>query len=143
MGASNHWGASVPGEGLPVWVAVAGEITCTFLLVLLIFIFASRKRTQPFTPLVNPVLFAFLVWLEGPLSGASANPARSFGPALIGSTWQGWWVYWLGPMLGAALAVVVTKLEVLGHHRPHQARLFHFGHHGGTGRSGAVGGSAG
>ena len=131
-GASDNWGASVPGDGLPVWMAVAGETTCTFLLVLLIFICAARPRTQRYTPLVNPVLFAILVWLEGPVSGASANPARSLGPAVIGAVWQGWWVYWLGPVLGAATAVAFMKLHVMRHHRPHQARLFHFGHHGGT-----------
>jgi MIP family channel proteins len=39
----------------------------------------------------------------GPISGASMNPARSFGPALIANIWQDHWVYWLGPLLGAAL----------------------------------------
>ena len=132
IGASDDWGASVPGDGLPVWMAVAGETTCTFLLILLIFICAARPRTQRYTPLVNPALFAILVWLEGPVSGASANPARSLGPAVIGSVWQGWWIYWLGPVLGAVMAVSFMKLHVMRHHRPHQARLFHFGHPGGT-----------
>ena len=132
VGASDNWAASVPGEGLPVWMAVAGETVCTFLLVFLIFVCAARPRTQKYTPLVNPVLFAFLVWLEGPLSGASANPARSIGPAVIGAVWQGWWVYWLGPLLGAAMAVGFMRLHVMRHHRPHQARLFHFGHPGGS-----------
>jgi aquaporin Z len=131
-GASTAWGASVPDPSLPLGVAVAGEVVCTFLLVKLIFIFAARTSTQPFTPLVNPPLFALLTWLEAPLSGASANPARSFGPEFIGWDWAGWWVYWLGPCLGAACAVIVTRLEVIGRHLPHQARLFHFGHPGGV-----------
>jgi aquaporin Z len=100
---------------------------------LLIFLFAAHKSTQPFTPLVNPPLFAVLTWLEAPLSGASANPARSFGPELVGWLWQGWWVYWTGPFLGAALAVVVLRFGLIGAHRPHEARLCHFGHHGATG----------
>ena len=131
VGASARWGASMPGPDLPLWAAIAGETICTFLLVILIFLFAARPATQPFTPLVNPPLFAILVWLEGPVSGASANPARSFGPELIGWNWAGWWVYWLGPCLGVLLAILVTKLELHGSHRPHQARLFHFGHPGG------------
>ena len=128
VGASDGWGASVPDGGLPVVAAVMGEAACTFLLVALVFAFASRPVTQPFTPLVNPPLFAVLSWLEAPLSGASANPARSLGPELVGWDWTGWWVYWAGPALGAALAVAILRSGVIGCHRPQQARLFHFKH---------------
>jgi aquaporin Z len=131
IGASNGWGASLPGKTIPILYAVAGEAICTFLLVTLVFVFASRPVTQPYTPLLNPPLFAILTWLEAPISGASANPARSFGPELIGWSWAGWWVYWAGPALGAAVAVGAVRLGVIGRHIPHQARLFHFGHHGG------------
>lgn len=131
VGASDAWGAAKPDSALPFTYAMLGEIVCTFLLVTLIFVFAARKTTQKFTPLVNPPLFAVLTWLEAPLSGASANPARSFGPELVGWAWTGWWVYWAGPLGGAALAVAVLRSGALGWHRPHQARLFHFGHPGG------------
>ncbi|HEY0793089.1 MAG TPA: aquaporin [Chthoniobacterales bacterium] len=131
MGASVAWGASVPAQGVPDWLPVAAEAVCTFLLVFLIFTCAAHKSTQRFTPLVNPPLFAVLTWLEAPLSGASANPARSFGPELASWSWQGWWVYWAGPLLGAALAVATLRCGV--GRRPHEARLFHFGHHGATG----------
>lgn len=131
-GASDSWGASVPENGVPNWLPIAGEAVCTFLLVFLIFVFAANKSTQPFTPLVNPPLFALLTWLEAPLSGASANPARSFGPELISSLWEGWWIYWLGPCLGAGLAVLVLRHEQLRLHRPAEARVCHFGHPGAT-----------
>ena len=131
-GESDLWGASVPQQSLPIIWAVAGEVLCTFLLVALIFSFAARPATQRFTPLINPPLFAVLSWLEAPLSGASANPARSFGPDLISSHWAGWWVYWVGPAIGAALAVGAYRTRLLGHIHLHQARLFHFGHSGGV-----------
>jgi aquaporin Z len=133
VGASDQWGASLPNRYVPTWLPVVGETVCTFLLVVLIFVFAAHKVTQPFTPLVNPPLFAVLTWLEAPLSGASANPARSFGPALIAWVWQGWWVYWIGPCLGAALAVAVLRFDMFRFHRPAEARLCHFGHPGATG----------
>jgi aquaporin Z len=135
VGASDEWGASLPDRSVPAWLPIAGETVCTFLLVLLIFVFAAHKVTQPFTPLVNPPLFAVLTWLEAPISGASANPARSFGPALIAWIWQGWWVYWIGPCLGAGLAVAVLRFHILRHHRPAEARLCHFGHRGATGKA--------
>jgi aquaporin Z len=135
VGASDTWGASVPEHGVPGWLPIAGETICTFLLVLLIFVFAAHKITQPFTPLVNPPLFALLTWLEAPVSGASANPARSFGPELVSRLWEGWWIYWLGPCLGAGLAVLVLRIDLLKHLRPAEARLCHFGHHGATGKA--------
>jgi aquaporin Z len=135
VGASDQWGASVPDRLVPMWLPIAGETLCTFLLVLLIFIFAAHKSTQRYTPLVNPPLFAVLTWLEAPLSGASANPARSFGPELVAWLWQSWWVYWIGPCLGAGLAVAVLRLHLFRRHRPSEARICHFGHRGATGNS--------
>ena len=134
VGASAAWGASAPSPGLWIVWPIAGEVACTFILVALVFLFASRPVTQPFTPLINPPLFAVLSWLEAPISGASANPARSFGPELIGQNWAGWWVYWIGPVVGAALAVAAHQARLFGRLHLPQARLFHFGHHGGVGR---------
>ena len=132
VGASDEWGAALPDRSVPDWIPIAGETFCTFFLVLLIFVFAAHKVTQPFTPLVNPPLFAILTWLEAPLSGASANPARSFGPELVAWLWQGWWVYWIGPCLGAGLAVALLRFPLFRFLRPLEARLCHFGHHGAT-----------
>ena len=129
IGASNGFGASLPETGVSVVWPVLGEALCTFLLVACIFVLVAHQSTRWYTPLCNPPLFCLLVWLEAPLSGASANPARSLGPALVSGLWHGQWVYWIGPGLGAALAVAVLRLDLLGRHRPHEARLFHFRHH--------------
>jgi aquaporin Z len=132
MGRSLRLAATLPSPSVPVLWPLLGEALCTGLLVGLIFAMAAHKPTQPFTPLVNPPLFAFLVWLEAPLSGASANPARSLGPAVVAMTWQGHWIYWLGPSLGAAFTVALFRTGLSHHDRPDEARLFHFGHPGGT-----------
>jgi aquaporin Z len=47
-----------------------------------------------------------------PFSGSSVNPARSFGPDLVGSTWTGIWIYLTAPFLGAAIAAVVHWVVV-------------------------------
>jgi glycerol uptake facilitator-like aquaporin len=45
----------------------------------------------------------------GPITGASMNPARSLGPALMGGQWQHHWLYWVAPIAGAQLAVWVYR----------------------------------
>ena len=60
----------------------------------------------------------------GPISGASMNPARSFGPALVAGVWQNHWIYWLGPILGASLGAFIYQMIRLPEDKPvveHQA----------------------
>jgi aquaporin Z len=70
-----------------------------------------------------PFLYAVMVPLEGAISGTSTNPARTLGPALISGRWDGWWIYWLGPMLGMLVAIVVCS-SIAG--RIEVAKLYHF-----------------
>jgi aquaporin TIP len=46
------------------------------------------------------------VFMGGPLTGAAMNPARAFGPELVGNFWNGAWIYWIGPIIGAQLAAL-------------------------------------
>jgi aquaporin Z len=126
MGRSVQFGASTVGPGVSVWLALAGEVLATAALVLTIFITAAHRRTRRFTPWTLPPLFAWLVWWEAPWSGASTNPARSLGPVLLTGDWSHFWIYLLGPLLGAALAVTLLRLQIFGPHRVQVARLFHF-----------------
>ena len=125
-GRSVQFAATTVGPGISVWTALAGEVLATAALVLAIFITAAHARTRRFTPWTLPPLFAWLVWWEAPWSGASTNPARSLGPALLTGNWSGFWIYLVGPLLGAGLAVALLRLEMFGQHRVPVARLFHF-----------------
>lgn len=122
-GRALGYGSTTVGSGIPVWLALLGEVAATAALVLAIFMTASHERTRAFTPWTIPPLFAWLVWWEGPLSGASTNPARSFGPALLSGEWGSFWIFIVGPLLGATLAVVLLRINLLGVHRVTVARV--------------------
>jgi aquaporin rerated protein, invertebrate len=51
-----------------------------------------------------------LDWFQGPYSGGSMNPARSFGPALYNGNWQAHWVYWVAPLSAAFITAYSFKL---------------------------------
>ncbi|WP_099513476.1 MIP/aquaporin family protein [Microvirga ossetica] len=126
MGRSVAFGATKPGPDVPAWAAMLGEAGVTFLLILAILTTAAHPRTRRFTPLVMPAVLSLLVWLEAPISGASANPARSFGPALVAHVPVDPWIYLLGPSLGAILYACLVRIEAVRLPRVPVARLFHF-----------------
>jgi MIP family channel proteins len=83
----------------------------TFCLVLVILAAVySKKSIKDWAPLAIGTTLGFIVMVGGPLTGGSFNPARWFGPALVGNEWGGVWPYLLGPIVGSLLAAVVYKL---------------------------------
>jgi aquaporin Z len=126
-GASVRLAATVPGPGGP-WVATLGEVAATFFLVTGLFLFVGHRRLRAWTPALFPPLYALLVWLEAPLSGASTNPARSLGPGLAAGAMEGWWVYWLGPLLGTLAGVWFLRAPWARRLEVQVAKVFHFGH---------------
>ncbi len=99
-------GAHIPAEG-SVTRAVGLEVALTFLLMLVIVAVATDRRVGGTAPAVAIGLTVVVdVLIGGPVSGGSMNPARSLGPALFagGEALASYWVYVIGPFLGAALA---------------------------------------
>lgn len=86
------------------------EAIGTFCLVLVILAAVfSKKSVKDWAPLAIGVTLGFIVMVGGPLDGGSFNPARWFGPALVGNEWGGVWLYIVGPIVGALAAVGVFK----------------------------------
>ena len=132
MGRSVAFGATIPGAGYSTASVVMGEAVTTFGLVTTLCICLASRRLRPYTPFVIPILYAVMVPLEAHISGTSTNPARTFGPALISGRWDGWWIYWVGPMLGMLAAIIVCSSLVkhinvakLYHFETDRRRLFH------------------
>jgi aquaporin Z len=109
MGKSVAFGATLPGEGYSVASVLLGEIVTTFLMIAGMCVFLGFRAIRQFTPAMFPPLFAVMVCLEAPISGTSTNPARSLGPAVISGQWSGWWIYWVGPVIGSVLACLACS----------------------------------
>ena len=117
MEATNH-GATLgslsigdAGRGIdPSVVGVFGlELLMTFALVFVVLTTAVDERAHRLGGFCIGLTVAICIVAFGPLTGASMNPARSFGPAVYGH-WQMHWVYWAAPLAGGALAAGVYRL---------------------------------
>lgn len=86
------------------------EIILTFFLLTTICMVAVHKKAAPGFAGIAIGGMIFLLHLVGvPLTGASMNPARTFGPALVSGYWDFHWVYWAGPIIGALIAAFVMN----------------------------------
>jgi aquaporin Z len=123
MGRSVAFGATFPGEGYGAGAVLLGEVITTFAMVTLLCVFLGFRRIRPFTPAIFPILYAVMSYLESPISGTSTNPARSLGPAVISGRWDGWWIYWVGPVIGSLAACLACSALAK---RITVAKLYHF-----------------
>lgn len=99
--------ASVTTTILPRGSAVMFEGILTFFLMLVVMAVATDARVAgAVAGVAIGVTVGGEALMAGPLTGASMNPARSFGPALANGSWTAHWIYWVGPILGAGLAVI-------------------------------------
>lgn len=113
-------GAGLPGaEQSTVLKMVLGELLITFMLMIAIYgsLIDPRGKAASIGGLGVGAVVAANILTMAPVTGASMNPARSFGPAaVLGSTFTGWqlhWCYWVGPIVGAALAAWLYEKVLL------------------------------
>ncbi len=95
------------GENLPaapILHPLAMEVLVTAILMFVIIAVATDRRAMglPAGLAIGGAVALNVLW-AGPISGASMNPARSFGPVLISGVWTVHCIYWVGPAIGAAL----------------------------------------
>jgi aquaporin Z len=106
FGDIQHLGATLPGAGYANWQALLMEIVLTAALVSVILGTASTAQNVGRVAAIGVGGYVALAGLwAAPVSGTSMNPARSFGPALVSGDFSGYWVYLLGPIAGAVIAV--------------------------------------
>jgi aquaporin Z len=103
---SAKYGGNYPAGGYSDWRALAMETLLTFGLVSVILGTASGAQNLGIIGAIGVGAYIALAGLWGsPISGASMNPARTFGPDLVSGTWTGYWLYIVGPIVGASVAV--------------------------------------
>jgi aquaporin Z len=106
FGKVGQLGATEPGAGFASWQAMLMEMVLTAGLLSTILGTASRAQNVGALSAVAVGGYIALAGLwSSPVSGASMNPARSFGPDLALGNFSNYWVYIAGPLLGAAIAV--------------------------------------
>ena len=95
-------GANQPAG--PIVQSLVLEVLVTAILMFVIAAVATDRRAKglPAGLAIGGAVALNVLW-AGPISGASMNPARSFGPVLISGVWTAHWIYWVGPIVGAAL----------------------------------------
>ncbi|HWA58205.1 MAG TPA: aquaporin, partial [Gemmatimonadales bacterium] len=131
--------ATVPGRwGL--LVAFLAEVIISLGLMLVVLTVSSRPSLARFTGCFASTLVALYITFEAPLSGMSMNPARTVGSAVFAGVWTGWWLYFVGPLLGMLLAAELVARRVSARdrfcaklHHDLRVRCIFCGHPGASG----------
>ena len=133
--AAVHYGVTAPGAYGDA-VAFVAEVIISFALMATILSVSERENLSRYTPYFAGALVAACTAFESPLSGSSANPARTFGPAIVASYWHALWIYFTAPPFGM-LAAAEAFLILCGgvgpfcaklHHANHKRCIFHHGY---------------
>ncbi|KAJ4961808.1 hypothetical protein NE237_021718 [Protea cynaroides] len=102
--------------------ALVLEIIMTFGLVYTVYATAidpKRGSLGIIAPLAIGLIVGANILTGGPFDGASMNPARAFGPALVGGRWKNHWIYWVGPLIGAVIAGLLYEYVIIPTEAPH------------------------
>ena len=102
-----------------IMAGITVEIILTFFLVTVIFLTAVHKKAAAGIHGISIGGMVFLLHIVGvPLTGASMNPARTFGPAVVSGFWELHWIYWLAPIVGGIIAGVIMNYVFVNNAEP-------------------------
>jgi aquaporin Z len=106
--ASNGYDLHSPG-GYSMVACMTAEIVLTFMFLMIILGATDKRAPQGFAPIAIGLGLTLIHLIGIPVTNLSVNPARSTGPAVFVGGWalEQLWLFWLAPILGAALAGVV------------------------------------
>ncbi len=104
-------GVPALGHGVDAGAGVVLEGILTFLLVTVVFGTAvdPKGAFRSIAALAIGLTITIDILLGGPFTGAAMNPARAFGPQLVGDHWANGWVWYVGPLVGGAIAAVLYE----------------------------------
>jgi MIP family channel proteins len=103
-------GTTLPAGGGGAWQSLGLETLLTFFLMIVIMAMATDTRAVgQAAALAIGAIVGLEALFAGPICGASMNPARSLGPAIVSWTWTAQWIYIVGPMLGAVAGAYVYR----------------------------------
>lgn len=104
-------GATYPARGVGVGQALIAEAIVTFALASIVMFVASIPGAATgLSAIAIGFALAGAIFVSGPVSGGAVNPARAIGPMLVAGKFTDWWIYLVGPVIGAAAAVGVHRL---------------------------------
>lgn len=110
-----NYGGQALANGVTPLTGIIVEAILTFFLVFVIFATAVDKKAPGG---IYGVAIGFVIAADilagGSLTGASMNPARSFGPALLSGVWTNHFVYWVGPIIGGIVGGITYNKIMLG-----------------------------
>jgi aquaporin TIP len=104
-------GVPALGHGVQAGRGVVIEGILTFLLVTVVFATAvdPKGAFKSIAALAIGLTISLDILMGGPFTGAAMNPARAFGPQLIGNHWENGWIWYVGPIVGGAIAAVLYE----------------------------------
>jgi len=109
--AANGYGENSPGK-FSMMSALITEVVMTFFFLIIILGATDAKAPAGFAPIAIGLALTLIHLISIPVTRTSVNPARSTGQALFAGSWAmgQLWLFWLAPIIGAALAGIVHKV---------------------------------